>query len=623
MEVVKNSRGKVLGKVPVGTTKLQALESLGVAGVPGHALLDKDGVVVIGDSAIITAGKGPYVWKTTQPIPLFARLFARRGGRLTDEQILGRLEALQARDEEREILGRLEALQARDEALQARDEALQARVEALQARDEKREIHGAKASGEYFTVNRLLWKKSSIDVNGKQPEDAAKMITERIKEWKPPFLDLCKMPSVEEIQEAQTQAFQSICAGNEKRKKKVEVASEDEVMPVSNPNWRLEKTKDQMYQSSSLYNQAQNIFGTSAMSSRKDGSPNFSSLAHASPADVACSLCWEPFLPLLTGEENGSVWQRFFAIHGLFNSSQTNFGVDYAYHGIKNVTQNLLALPPNHGTVYDGSASGNLIIVPIVDLESDPEKTYGINSHFDLLVIARSNSVYQWIYQGDSSAGVNIFGPSVDKGVEEATERDIRIATKFLRTYVSAATHLGLTGMKPRLGKEEGGDEIDLSFEKMFSMVHQMTPDAKAVGEQESVSSKRTANKEDLKKILNKAKIAFRDIEERGAVWVPDVLDNFSFENNKILKVKLGAYFEERGVPTEYYPSWSMLGLKAAANWLNFAMQPFIPSCRDVDLDTFPVGSIEINSYTDDDSLDGSLDDSLTGSLEGSLGSNL
>ena len=61
------------------------------------------------------------------------------------------------------------------------------------------------------------------------------------------------------------------------------------------------------------------------------------------------------------------------------------------------------------------------------------------------------------------------------------------------------------------------------------------------------------------------------------------------------------------GVPTEYYPSWSMLGLKAAANWLNFAMQPFIASRQDVDLDAFPVDSVEINSYTDDDSLDGSL----------------
>ena len=137
-----------------------------------------------------------------------------------------------------------------------------------------------------------------------------------------------------------------------------------------------------------------------------------------------------------------------------------------------------------------------------------------------------------------------------------------------------------------------------------------MTPNAEAVGEQDSVSSKQTVNMKDLRKNLNKAKNAFGDIEKRG-VWVPDVLDNFSFENNKILKVKLGDYFEESGVPTKYYPSWSMLGLKAAANWLDFAMQPFIPSCRDFDLDTFPVSSIEINSYTDDASLYGSLDGSL------------
>lgn len=89
------------------------------------------------------------------------------------------------------------------------------------------------------------------------------------------------MPPVIKIQNVQTQALESIRESNRKRKKNVAFASKDEVMPVPNPNWRLEKTKEQMYESSGLYNQAQDIFGTSAMSSRKDGSRNFSSLAHA------------------------------------------------------------------------------------------------------------------------------------------------------------------------------------------------------------------------------------------------------------------------------------------------------------------------------------------------------
>jgi hypothetical protein len=56
---------------------------------------------------------------------------------------------------------------------------------------------------------------------------------------------------------------------------------------------------------------------------------------------------------------------------------------------MKNVTQNLLALPPGHGNVFDGRRSGDLMVNPIIDLDStEPEGPAGIKSNLTCLYLA-------------------------------------------------------------------------------------------------------------------------------------------------------------------------------------------------------------------------------------------
>ncbi|CAB9513934.1 expressed unknown protein [Seminavis robusta] len=125
----------------------------------------------------------------------------------------------------------------------------------------------------------------------------------------------------------------------------------------------------------------------------------------------------------------------------------------YEYQGLKNLPQNLLALPPKHEKFYDGTRGDNLIIVPIVDLDPsrDPNGYCGINSQFDLLVIGRSQAVYNWIYNGEVPSSASPYSLELDKSVEDAVPEEIEIARAFLEKYAVAAAHLGLQSLKPDL----------------------------------------------------------------------------------------------------------------------------------------------------------------------------
>lgn len=101
---------------------------------------------------------------------------------------------------------------------------------------------------------------------------------------------------------------------------------------------------------------------------------------------------------------------------------------------------------------------------------------------------------------------------------------------------------------------------------------HQNKVDDNTNSNQGTVFLKAITNKDDLQKNLKKARAALDEIDAKG-IWGPSLANNFVFENNKVLKVKLKTYFGDCSIPLKYYPSWSMLGLKASANWLVFAEQ--------------------------------------------------
>jgi len=91
-------------------------------------------------------------------------------------------------------------------------------------------------------------------------------------------------------------------------------------------------------------------------------------LAHSVPADELCSVFWPSHLELLTGASLGNQQPQrcFAAVHGRMASGKTQC-LDIQNKGLKNIAQNLLVLPPDHGMFCNGSGAQNLIIVPIVN----------------------------------------------------------------------------------------------------------------------------------------------------------------------------------------------------------------------------------------------------------------
>jgi hypothetical protein len=132
----------------------------------------------------------------------------------------------------------------------------------------------------------------------------------------------------------------------------------------------------------------QNIFFTSVIKSRYDSSPGQNySLAHSVPVDPICSVFWIPYVPLLTGASGANDTERLLAVHGRQRDEETQYK-DIENKGIKNVAQNLLALPPDHSNFYDGSNAGSLIIIPIVDLDQSVDH-FKNEQFYDLLVVGR------------------------------------------------------------------------------------------------------------------------------------------------------------------------------------------------------------------------------------------
>ena len=108
-----------------------------------------------------------------------------------------------------------------------------------------------------------------------------------------------------------------------------------------------------------------------------------------------------------------------------------------------------------------------------------------------------------------------------------------------------------------------------------------------------------------LVKNIERAKTALESVEKDG-IWVPTL--QASFEDHKVMKVKLSEYMKTCGLENELYPAWSLLGFKALANFLVYADQPFIAGCEtwDPPRNDLPVASIEINMVSD---LEGDLSD--------------
>lgn len=100
-----------------------------------------------------------------------------------------------------------------------------------------------------------------------------------------------------------------------------------------------------------------------------------------------------------------------------------------------------------HGGFYDGTHSGNLITIPIVDLDvDDPVDSFTNKKDCDL----KSISVYQWIYNGAAAGSANVLSESLDETVTDASEDAIRIATEFLSCYGEAAPFIAVNDVKVR-----------------------------------------------------------------------------------------------------------------------------------------------------------------------------
>ena len=460
----------------------------------------------------------------------------------------------EAREERREILKWMtEAREERREILKWMTEAREERRQILkwmtETREERRRIetNARKSSGNYFVTTCALWNKKYLKV---EPSfaDAVSLIAEKIREF--PLID-CSTPDVSHN-------------------------ADGGKLLIPDPNWCLEKMRNDQFNG---FQKDWNIFFTSVTNDRKDNAPGQKSLAHSVPVDGVCSVFWPPYLELLTGS-SGDSSHRFYAVHGRVED-ETQYR-DIKYKGIKNVEQNLLALPPDHGASYDGSGAGNLIIIPIVDLEKSVNDL-NKNKYDDLLVVGRSKSIYHWIYNGAVAGTANIFYENLDATVEDANEDDIRIATKFLEYYAKAASHIAVTSVKTELEKEMP------VFEYMYKRMNRVKPTKSETSSRRSTSQATDASEIKIKQRISSISKALEKVESDG-ICVPEVCQHW----DNVLKVKLKKYFEDVGLDLSLYPSWGLLGLKATANWLVFADQPLIPA--GLDPETFPVPSIDIDS---------------------------
>ena len=466
-------------------------------------------------------------------------------------------------------------------------------MQSMLLREERVQKNSLKVTGGYFATLREIWGKKRIKVDYNMGAEALKLIQSRITVWSPTFLERCQMPSKEDIK--------------------------DEIH-VPRPEWRTEEAKRVFF--SSPQASFSNIFLTPAAGKPSDRSPTHRSLAHAASASPKCSVFWTYFLELLTGENKVTMeneeakLQRFYTVHGRWNFSMANLDDfhNYEYQGLKNLPQNLLALPPEHDKFYDGTRGDNLIIVPIVDLDPsrDPDGNYGIKSQYDLLVIGKTQAVYNWIYNGEVPSSASPYSRELDKSVEEAVAEEIEIARAFLEKYAIAAAYLGLQSLKPDLiSTEETGSRGNPAYDALWvskvvgqTVAHKKQPENGSQESAKSTASLKTAkssqgSKNDLLvKNIERAKTALESVEKDG-VWVPD--SQASFEDHKVMKVKLSEYLETCGLKNELYPAWSLLGFKALANFLVYAEQPFIAGCETLDppRNDLPVASIEINMVSD------------------------
>ena len=424
----------------------------------------------------------------------------------------------------------------------------------------------------------------------REGEEAVKLISEKIKEADGPFLRFCEMPSTDDIGEVN-----GVCKS-----------------PINVPNsdWALNRQKGRL-QSHSIGAKTKNIFGTKSKSDAKNTHGTYVELAHAAPQDLACSIFWPYFLQILTGESEGSKWQRFCAVHGLVSNENKADDDAYKYQGVKNLLQNLLALPPGHHGFFYGTHAGNLIIVPIIDLDSEDVKgLYGIKSRYSLLVVGRSESVYSWIYNGKQPARRNLLSKQFDEFVEDATEPDILVATKFLATYVRAAVFLGLETLRDELPPDQekspetatsnhstvSHDACKLWLEDAETNIIECKYDN--AGEVESGQSIQTGSgtsKNCRKKCTAIRKALDKMVEKDGYFCVPELME--LDRDEIVMKVNLSTFFQRQEIDEEFYPAWSLVGLKSTANWCKYTEHPFITSCRDhasdPDHDAFSLSSVE------------------------------
>lgn len=493
--------------------------------------------------------------------------------------------------------------------------------------EKKRKTIMLKIDGKYFTITTDLWEKQRVFFDrssGGKPDgerdqaassnsweregkEAVDLISASIKATEDPFLSFCQLPSEERIR--QHFLFHST------------------FLRVPNPEEQFQAVK-QRFQNLSDGAKKKNIFGTEAAAGKRDShATGFNSLAHAVPQDLVCSMFWPYFLEILTGEKDGTEWQRFCAVHGLLEGEESEC------LGVKNVPQNLLALPPDHAMHFDGSHSGDLLVIPIIDLQSsNHEGPAGIKSKFDLLVVGRSTAVNRWIYAGHQDPGfLPFYVDSVDEFVQEATEDDVKIATQFLATYVKAGVYLGLVKLKQDLDNNKWGDENGVEA-WLGKILEEKKPKDDAFqrsgSESENSASSRmgrsaSKSKDGVWSKMKSLRSAFGKMKEKDRYFcIPKLADHFDSGKNKVMKVKLLSYFDRNGIPPdEYYPSWSLFGSKAMSGWCKYAGHAFITSCRDQDPDQDAVSltsvDVSLNSassaLSDEEEWDEQVDDELDG----------
>ena len=197
------------------------------------------------------------------------------------------------------------------------------------------------------------------------------------------------------------------------------------------------------------------------------------SRAHLLPRDAACAFFYGKIAECVVGVNlNGDMnetkkQKRQMLVYGVQESLQSVGEDRCAIQGLRDrANENLVVVPQSHDAFFDTLTAGNLVLLPIMTLESC--KAWNQGEAYSLLAVGSNKVTYRWMHADQDWPQVGT-----------ASLQDLRTATTLAQTFMEGMLDTLLNDDLPTLEQEANGDifkmdEIRDKHKKMEDMKNQM-----------------------------------------------------------------------------------------------------------------------------------------------------